>query len=43
MAEHGLDGTDFDAWKSNSSPQGLTYYITAKLLWDPNLDVNEGK
>ncbi|TCO87553.1 uncharacterized protein DUF4838 [Chthoniobacter flavus] len=40
MAERGLVSTDFDACMQNWSTQGLTYYVLAKLLWDPNLDVD---
>ena len=40
MAARGLVGTDFDACMHNWATQGLTYYVLAKLLWDPNLDVD---
>jgi hypothetical protein len=40
MAERGLVSTDFDACMQNWSTQGLTYYVLAKLLWNPNLDVD---
>jgi hypothetical protein len=40
MAARGLVGTDFDACMHNWATQGLNYYILAKLLWNPNLDVD---
>ncbi len=40
MAERGLVGTDFDACMHNWATQGVTYYVLAKLLWNPNLDVD---
>jgi hypothetical protein len=41
MAARGLVGTDFDACMHNWATQGLTYYVLAKLLWNPNLDVDQ--
>jgi hypothetical protein len=41
MAAHSLAGTDFDACMHNWATQGLTYYVLAKLLWNPNLDVDK--
>lgn len=40
MAARGLVGTDFDACMHNWAVQGLNYYVLAKLLWNPNLDVD---
>ena len=40
MATRGLAGTDFDSCVHNWAVQGLNYYILAKLLWNPNLDVD---
>jgi hypothetical protein len=40
MAAHGLVATDFDSCMHNWATQGLNYYILAKLLWNPNLDVD---
>jgi len=40
MAARGLAGTDFDSCMHNWATQGLNYYILAKLLWNPNLDVD---
>ena len=40
MAARGLVGTDFDSCMHNWATQGLNYYILAKLLWNPNLDVD---
>ncbi len=40
MAARGLVGTDFDACMHNWATQGLNYYLLARLLWNPNLDVD---
>ncbi len=40
MAHHGLIATDFDTCNHNWATQGLNYYVTARLNWDPDLDVD---
>lgn len=37
----GMIGTDFDALEHDWAGRGLNYYVLAKLLWDPSLDVDE--
>ena len=34
-------GTDFDACVHHWSTQGLNYYVIARLLWDPNLKLDD--
>ena len=36
----GLGGTDMDSMRRYWSGVSLTYYVTAKLLWDPQADVD---
>lgn len=38
--ETGMTIADFDSLIGNWSTQGLNYYVLAKLLWDPSLDVD---
>lgn len=40
MAHHSMIGTDFDSCAHNWAGQGLNYYVLAKLLWDPDVDVD---
>ncbi len=35
----GMMAADFDSLNGHWSTQGLNYYVLAKLLWDPSLDV----
>lgn len=37
----GMVAGDFDSLIGNWSTQGLNYYVLARLLWDPSLDVEE--
>jgi hypothetical protein len=37
----GMMATDFDSIMHNWAGQGLNYYVLAKLLWDPSLDVDD--
>jgi hypothetical protein len=39
--ETGMIASDFDSIMNYWSTQGLNYYITAKLLWNPSADVEE--
>ncbi|HRJ72433.1 MAG TPA: DUF4838 domain-containing protein, partial [Terrimicrobiaceae bacterium] len=38
--ETGMVASDFDSIMNYWSTQGLNYYVTAKLLWDPTADVD---
>ncbi len=38
--EHGMSVTDFDCCYHNWATDGLNYYVLARLLWDPTLDVD---
>ena len=40
FAEHRLLGTDFDSCMHNWATEGLNYYVLARLLWDPDADVD---
>ncbi len=40
LGSSGLVGTDFDSCLHNWSTHGLNYYLLAKLLWDPEQDVD---
>jgi len=40
LADHGMVGTDFDCCLHNWATHGLNYYVLAKLLWNPNTDVD---
>lgn len=40
FAAHGLVGTDFDSCQHFWATEGLSYYVLAKLLWDPAADVD---
>jgi hypothetical protein len=40
LAQNGLVGTDFDSCLHNWSTHGLNYYLLAKLLWNPESDVD---
>ena len=40
IAPNRMIGTDLDSCCHNWATQGLNYYVMAKLLWDPNLDVD---
>lgn len=37
----GMIGVDYDSLIGHWATQGLNYYVLAKLLWDPSLDVDE--
>ena len=39
-AEHGMMFTDFDCCYQHWATDGLNYYVLAKLLWDPDADVD---
>lgn len=40
LAQRGMHATDFDCIMDNWAGQGLNYYILAKALWDPDIDVD---
>jgi hypothetical protein len=40
LASNGLVGTDFDSCLHNWATHGLDYYLLAKLLWDPEQNVD---
>jgi hypothetical protein len=40
IAKNKMIGTDLDSCCHNWATQGLNYYVMAKLLWDPDLDVD---
>ena len=40
FAHHSLKGTDFDSCTHHWATEGLNYYVLAKLLWDPDTDVD---
>lgn len=40
MARRGMMGTDFDGCLHHWSTQGLTYYVIARLNWDPDQDID---
>jgi len=40
LSGHGMVGTDFDACLHNWATHGLNYYVLAKLLWNPDADVD---
>jgi hypothetical protein len=39
-AEHGMLVSDFDTCYQHWASDGLNYYVLARLLWDPKLDVD---
>lgn len=39
MYETGMVATDFDSLTGSWSTVGINYYVLAKLLWDPSVDV----
>ncbi len=41
MAHHSMLGTDFDACLDMWSTQGLNYYVAARLMWNPDVDVDD--
>ena len=41
FAANGLIGTDFDTMMNDWASQGLNYYVMAKLLWNPDSDVDQ--
>lgn len=41
FADRGLIGTDFDTMMNDWGSQGLNYYVLARMLWDPDLDVEQ--
>ncbi len=41
LAGHGMIGTDFDSCVHNWATQGLNYYVTARMLWNPEADPTE--
>lgn len=41
LAPNRMIGTDLDSCMHNWATQGLNYYVMSKLLWDPDLDVDE--
>jgi hypothetical protein len=40
-AEHGMLVTDFDCCYQHWATDGLNYYVLARVLWDPKLDVDQ--
>ena len=40
LAPRSMIGTDLDSCMHNWATQGLNYYAMAKLLWDPELDID---
>lgn len=40
FAEHSLVGTDFDSCIHHWATEGLNYYVLARLLWNPEADVD---
>ena len=38
--ETGMIAADFDTLRHHWASQGLNYYVLAKLLWDPKLDID---
>ncbi len=40
IAHNSMIGTDLDSCMNNWATQGLNYYVMAKLLWNPDLDVD---
>jgi len=40
MADNGMRAADFDGLVGNWGSEGLDYYVTAELLWNPYADVN---
>ncbi len=40
LAQHSLVATDLDSCCHNWATQGLNYYVCAKLLWDPDPDLD---
>ncbi len=40
LASHGMIATDFDACLNSWATTGLNYYVLARLLWNPDLDVD---
>lgn len=41
LSRHGMMATDFDSCLHNWATHGLNYYVLAKLLWNPDADVDE--
>ncbi len=41
IAPNQMIGTDLDSCMNNWSTQGLNYYVMGKLLWNPNLNIEE--
>ena len=41
LAKNKMIGTDMDSICNNWATQGLNYYLMAKLVWDPDLDVDD--
>jgi len=39
LAKNKMIGTDLDSICNNWATQGLNYYVMAKLLWNPDLDI----
>lgn len=40
LSRHGMVGTDFDSCLHNWATHGLNHYVLAKLLWNPDGDVD---
>jgi hypothetical protein len=40
FGRHGLVGTDFDSCLHHWATEGINYYVLARLLWDPEADVD---
>ncbi|MFA7172418.1 MAG: DUF4838 domain-containing protein [Kiritimatiellia bacterium] len=40
FAHHSLKGTDFDACMHHWATEGLNYYVLARLLWNPDMNVD---
>lgn len=41
LSDHGMVATDFDSCLHNWATHGLNYYVLAKLLWDPDANVED--
>lgn len=41
FAEHGMLVTDFDCCEHQWAGDGLNYYVLARMLWDPQQDVDD--
>ncbi|HOJ12634.1 MAG TPA: DUF4838 domain-containing protein [Clostridiales bacterium] len=41
LSKHGMQGTDFDSINNHWATVGLNYYILAKLMWNPDINIDE--